>query len=148
AQAAPQRVPAASQGTMNNVTLGGTDPRSGAPFAYYETIAGGMGARPGADGASAVHTHMTNSWNTPVEVFEQNYPARIRKYAIRRASGGQGRYRGGNGIVREIELLTATQVGLLSDRRKTQPYGLAGGKPGKPGRNILISNSREEELPG
>ena len=148
AQAAPQRVPAASQGTMNNVTLGGTDPRSGAPFAYYETIAGGMGARPGADGASAVHTHMTNSWNTPVEVFEQTYPARIRKYAIRRASGGQGRYRGGNGIVREIELLTATHVGLLSDRRKIQPYGLAGGKPGKPGRNMLISNGREQELPG
>src|SRR5262249_2641503 len=104
--------------------------------------------RPGADGASAVHTHMTNSWNTPVEVFEQTYPARIRKYAIRRASGGQGRYRGGNGIVREIELLTATHVGLLSDRRKTQPYGLAGGKPGKPGRNMPIRNRRAQELPG
>lgn len=148
AKAAPQRIPAASQGTMNNVTLGGTDPRSGAPFAYYETIAGGMGAPPGSDGASAVHTHMTNSWNTPVEVFERTYPARIRKYAIRRASGGQGRYCGGNGIVREIELLTATQVGLLSDRRKTAPYGLAGGQPGKPGRNVLIRNGKKQELPG
>ena len=148
AKAAPQRIPAASQGTMNNVTLGGTDPRSGAAFAYYETMAGGMGARPGADGESAVHTHMTNSWNTPVEVFECTYPARIRKYAIRRASGGQGRYCGGNGIVREIELLSTTEVGLLCDRRKTAPYGLAGGQPGKPGRNVLIRNGKNQELPG
>ena len=78
---------------------------SGAPFAYYETIAGGMGARPDRDGASAIHTHMTNSWNTPVEVFEQVYPVRLRKYAIRRGSGGEGQYRGGDGIIREIELL-------------------------------------------
>ena len=92
AKAAPSRIPAASQGTMNNFTLGGRDPRSGnAPFAYYETIAGGMGARPGLDGISGVHTHMTNSWNTPIEVFEQTYPLRVRKYAIRQNSGGDGK---------------------------------------------------------
>jgi N-methylhydantoinase B len=150
AKAAPQRIPAASQGTMNNLTLGGIDRRHGtpAPFAYYETIAGGMGARPGMDGASAIHTHMTNSWNTPIEVFEQVYPVRLRKYAIRRGSGGRGRNRGGDGIVREIELLADVQVGLLSDRRKRGPYGLAGGNDGKPGRNTLIKNGKPRQLPG
>ena len=100
AKAAPMRIPAASQGTMNNLTLGGVDRRRGreVPFAYYETIAGGMGARPGMDGASAIHTHMTNSWNTPVEVFEQIYPVRLQRYAVRRGSGGEGRNRGGDGI--------------------------------------------------
>jgi N-methylhydantoinase B len=149
AKAAPTRIPAASQGTMNNVTLGGKDPRhSGAPFAYYETIAGGMGARPDRDGASAIHTHMTNSWNTPVEVFEQVYPVRLRKYAIRRGSGGQGQYRGGDGIIREIELLAPTQVGLLCDRRRRGPYGLAGGHEGTPGKNTIERNGKKRELPG
>jgi N-methylhydantoinase B len=148
ARAAPERIPAASQGTMNNLTLGGVDPRRGAAFAYYETIAGGMGARPGMDGASAIQTHMTNSWNTPVEVFEQVYPVRVRKYAIRHRSGGSGRYRGGDGIVREIELLAPGQVGLLCDRRKRGPYGLAGGGAGKPGKNVLVRAEREHELPG
>jgi N-methylhydantoinase B len=149
AKAAPQRIPAASQGTMNNLTLGGKDPRHfGAPFAYYETIAGGMGARPNKDGASAIHTHMTNSWNTPVEVFEQVYPVRLRKYAIRRHSGGKGRHRGGDGIVREIELLADAQVGLLCDRRKRGPYGLAGGEEGQPGRNAIMRSGKIEELPG
>jgi N-methylhydantoinase B/oxoprolinase/acetone carboxylase alpha subunit len=137
AQALPGEVPAASSGTMNNLSLGGVDPRSGAPFAYYETIAGGMGARPTADGLSAVHTHMTNSLNTPVEALERQLPLRVRRYHVRRGSGGQGRYRGGDGIVRELELLAETDVTLLSDRRKTQPYGLAGGQPGAPGRNLL-----------
>jgi N-methylhydantoinase B len=128
ANAAPGRMPAASQGTMNNLTLSGCDPRQAfAPFAYYETVAGGMGARPGLDGASAIHTHMTNSWHTPVEVFEQAYPVRLRQYAVRHRSGGTGCYRGGDGIVREIQLLANTQVGLLSERRKRGPYGLAGG---------------------
>jgi N-methylhydantoinase B len=149
AKAAPTRIPAASQGTMNNVTLGGKDPRhSSAPFAYYETIAGGMGARPDRDGASAIHTHMTNSWNTPVEVFEQVYPVRLRKYAIRRGSGGEGQYRGGDGIIREIELLAPTQVGLLCDRRRRGPYGLAGGQEGTPGKNTIERNGKKRELPG
>jgi N-methylhydantoinase B len=149
AKAAPHRIPAASQGTMNNVTLGGKDPRhANAPFAYYETIAGGMGAHPARDGASALHTHMTNSWNTPVEVFEQIYPVRLRTYSIRRGSGGPGRHSGGDGIVREIELLTGTQVGLLSDRRKLGPYGLAGGQPGKTGKNSISFKGKSRELPG
>ncbi len=131
AKAVPHRIPAASQGTMNNLTLGGRDPRSGnSPFAYYETTAGGMGARPTKDGASAIHTHMTNSWNTPVEVFEQVYPVRMRRYAVRRGSGGPGRHNGGDGIIREIELLTDTQVGLLCDRRLRGPYGFSGGADG------------------
>jgi N-methylhydantoinase B len=149
AKAAPHRIPAASQGTMNNVTLGGKDPRhANAPFAYYETIAGGMGARPTKDGASAIHTHMTNSWNTPVEVFEQIYPVRLHEYSVRRGSGGQGRHQGGDGIVREIELLTDTQVGLLCDRRKRGPYGLSGGQPGKPGKNSIMRKGKPRELPG
>ncbi len=148
ARAIPARIPAASQGTMNNLTLGGADPRADdAPFAYYETIAGGMGARPGKPGLSGIHTHMTNSLNTPVEVLEQAYPVRVRRYALRRDSGGRGLYRGGDGIVREIELLTRTQVGLLSDRRKCAPYGLAGGKPGAKGKNELIVNGRTQRLP-
>jgi N-methylhydantoinase B len=149
AKAAPARIPAASQGTMNNLTLGGKDPRhAGAPFAYYETIAGGMGARPSKPGECAIHTHMTNSWNTPIEVFEQVYPVRLRQYAVRRGSGGQGQHRGGDGIIREIELLTDTQVGLLSDRRKRGPYGLAGGHEGKPGKNSIQHNGKSRELPG
>jgi N-methylhydantoinase B len=149
AQAAPKRIPAASQGTMNNLTLGGLDPRQAfTPFAYYETIAGGMGARPGLDGAAAVHTHMTNSWNTPAEVFEQVYPVRLIRYAVRRGSGGAGRYRGGDGIVRELQLLADTQVGLMSDRRKRAPYGLAGGGAGQVGKNVIVRHRKKEEVPG
>jgi N-methylhydantoinase B len=149
AKAAPSRIPAASQGTMNNFTLGGRDSRNNnAPFAYYETIAGGMGARPGLDGISAVHTHMTNSWNTPIEVFEQTYPARVRSYAIRKNSGGQGKFHGGDGIIREIELLTPTQVASLSDRRERGPYGLNGGLEGKPGKNEVIREGKTMLLPG
>ncbi len=148
AKAAPSRIPAASQGTMNNLTLGGRDPRNNNQFAYYETIAGGMGARPGLDGISAVHTHMTNSWNTPIEVFEQTYPVRVRSYSIRRNSGGAGKFRGGDGIVREIELLTSTQVGILSDRRDRGPYGLAGGSAGKRGKNELLRGGKKTSLAG
>jgi N-methylhydantoinase B len=150
AKAVPHRIPAASQGTMNNLTLGGLDPRrANAPFAYYETTAGGMGARPTKDGASAIHTHMTNSWNTPVEVFEQVYPVRMRRYAVRRGSGGRGRHNGGDGIIREIELLTDTQVGLLCDRRLRGPYGLSGGEDGAPGKNsITTPNGKSTALPG
>jgi N-methylhydantoinase B len=150
AKAAPRRIPAASQGTMNNLTLGGVDRRRGgaAPFAYYETIAGGMGARPGMDGASAIHTHMTNSWNTPLEVFEQVYPVRLRRYGVRRGSGGDGRNRGGDGIVREIELLAPMQLGFLGDRRKRGPYGLAGGRDGQPGKNTVVVRGTSRSVPG
>ncbi len=138
AKALPNKIPAASQGTMNNFTLGGADPRrEGAPFAYYETIAGGMGARPDRDGISGIHTHMTNSWNSPIEVLEHSYPVRVLRYGFRAGSGGSGLYRGGDGLIREVELLTDMQLGLLSDRRKRGPYGLAGGSAGKPGRNEL-----------
>lgn len=147
ARAIPARIPAASQGTMNNLTLGGADPRTGEPFAYYETIAGGMGARPGLPGISGIHTHMTNSLNSPVEALEHAYPVRVRCYALRRGSGGAGRWRGGDGIVREIELLTETQLGLLCDRRKIAPWGLAGGGAGKPGKNLLLLRGRARPLP-
>jgi len=149
ARVVPARIPAASQGTMNNLTLGGLDPRNAnAPFAYYETIAGGMGARPGLDGASAIHTHMTNSWNTPIEVLEQVYPVRVRSYRIRSGSGGHGEFRGGDGIVRELELLVPAQAGLLCDRRERGPYGLQGGKCGLPGKNLQIRNGSARVLPG
>jgi N-methylhydantoinase B len=148
AKAAPARIPAASQGTMNNLTLGGRDPKTKLPFAYYETIAGGMGARPGLDGISATHSHMTNSWNTPVEVFEQTYPVRVRSYSIRKGSGGSGRFCGGDGIIREIELLTPMQVGILSDRRELGPYGLAGGSEGKRGKNKLIRKGKAADRAG
>ena len=141
-------VPAASQGTMNNLTIGGTDSRNGKQFAYYETVAGGMGARPGLDGIDAIHTHMTNSLNTPAEAMEYAYPMRVHRYSIRRESGGQGRFRGGDGVVREIELLTDARVTILSDRRKTRPYGLKGGEPAKPGRTTLVTRDGDRLLAG
>ena len=137
AKAAPERVPAASYGTMSNLTIGGIDNRTHQPFTYYETTAGGMGARPGLDGIDGVHCHMTNSLNTPIEALEYAYPFRVRQYGYRRASGGKGKFRGGDGLVREIELLTDAQVTLLSDRRKFSPYGLAGGESGEAGRATL-----------
>ena len=150
AQALPDRIPAASSGTMNNLTIGGMDKRSGSsvPFAYYETIAGGSGAGAAHDGVSGVHTHMTNSLNTPAETLEYSYPFRITKYALRSRSGGDGVHRGGDGIVREIELLTDATVTLLSDRRKTRPYGLAEGGDGAPGRiEILRTDGTVEVMP-
>jgi len=149
-RALPQQIPAASQGTMNNLTFGGTESRPGrgrGAFAYYETIAGGMGAQPGLDGVSGIHTHMTNSLNTPVEVLEHSLPIRVRQYSRRRGSGGEGKWRGGDGIIREFELLTQMQVGLLSDRRKIGPYGLAGGKAGAPGRCEVEIAGRKRNLP-
>jgi N-methylhydantoinase B len=134
----PHRIPAASSGTMNNLSFGGVDPRTGEAFAYYETIGGGMGARPTADGLSGVHTHMTNSLNTPIEALEAAYPVRVRRYSLRRDSGGKGQFRGGDGIIREIEFLTDVRASILSERRRLQPYGLAGGRPGEAGRNELI----------
>jgi N-methylhydantoinase B len=146
AQAAPDRIPAASSGTMNNLTLGGWDPVRRRAWAWYETIAGGMGASARAGGRSAVHTHMTNSWNTPVEAFEHQYPVRVRAYHIRAGSGGGGLHRGGDGIVREFEFLAPAEATILSDRRVRGPYGLSGGKPGRPGKNLLIRDKRKRAL--
>jgi N-methylhydantoinase B len=149
AQAMPERIPAAASGTMNNLTIGGIDPRTGKPFTYYETIAGGMGARPTKDGVAGVHCHMTNSLNTPAEALEYAYPLRVRQYSLRGASGGEGQYRGGDGIVREIEVLTDAEVTLLADRRVNGPYGLSGGNAGAPGRTeILRADGTTELLPG
>lgn len=148
ARAIPSRIPAASQGTMNNVTFGGRDlRRGGESFVYYETIAGGTGGGPGHPGNHATHSHMTNTLNTPAEVLEHVYPVRVHRYALRKGSGGTGKFRGGDGIVREIELLTDVQAGILSDRRKLVPYGLAGGGPGRPGKNTLIVQGKARELP-
>jgi len=133
---------AGAQGTMNNFTFGN------ARHQYYETLCGGAGAGPGFDGASAVHTHMTNSRLTDPEVLEQRYPVRIVRFAIRRGSGGAGRRRGGDGVVREVEFLEPMQAAILSNRRRVAPLGLAGGSPGACGRNyVLRSDGRVEELP-
>lgn len=148
AQALPDVIPAASQGTMNNITAGGRDPRTGQPFAYYETMGGGMGASPTSDGLSGVHTHMSNTLNTPVEALEYAYPMRIHAYRIRRGSGGAGTYRGGDGLVREFVFEAPTEVTLLTDRRSHSPYGLLGGEPGQPGENLLIHEGVERVLPG
>ncbi|OLC95503.1 MAG: 5-oxoprolinase, partial [Acidobacteria bacterium 13_1_40CM_4_58_4] len=149
AQAIPEQIPAAAAGTMNNLTIGGIDPRTGEPFAYYETIAGGMGARPTKPGVSGVHTHMTNSLNTPAEALEYAYPLRVRRYSLRPGSGGSGKYRGGDGIVREIQVLTDAEVTLLAERRTRGPYGLGGGGDGAPGKaSIIRQDGSVEELPG
>jgi len=137
AQALPARIPAASQGTMNNLTIGGIDTRTGLEFSYYETVAGGMGARPSLDCMSGVHTHMTNSLNTPAEALEYAYPLRVREYRLRRGSGGKGKQRGGDGVVREIETLVPARMSLLADRRKRGPYGLHGGADGEVGQNKI-----------
>jgi N-methylhydantoinase B len=144
-QAIPDRIPAASQGTMNNLTIGGIDPRTGAEFSYYETVAGGMGARPAHDGMNATHTHMTNSLNTPAEALEYAYPLRVREYRIRKTSGGKGRHKGGDGAIREIETLADARMSLLADRRKRAPYGLKGGKDGERGRAFIIRHDRTRE---
>jgi N-methylhydantoinase B len=145
--AIPDRIPAASQGTMNNLTMGGIDPRTGAEVSYYETVAGGMGARPNADGMNSTHTHMTNSLNTPVEALEYAYPLRVREYRIRKDSGGKGKHKGGDGTIREIETLAPSRMALLSDRRKRPPYGLNGGDDGECGRTYLIRrNGKKEKL--
>ncbi len=139
AQALPERIPAASCGTMNNLTIGGDDVRRGGqPYAYYETIAGGSGAGPGFDGASAVHTHMTNTLNTPVEALEHAYPFRVERYGLRRGSGGSGRYRGGDGVIRSYFFDTPATITVMTERRAVGPYGLAGGDAGKPGVNRVI----------
>ena len=148
ARALPGRIPAASSGTMNNLTIGGLDPRRGEHYTYYETIAGGLGASPQRDGASGHHAHMTNSLNTPVEALEYAFPFRVIRYGLRPGSGGDGAHRGGDGLVREIELLADAQVTLLADRRTTAPWGLASGEAGAPGRTMVRDQRGEETLPG
>lgn len=133
AKALPGRMPAASSGTMNNLLVGGTDPRSGEPFAYYETLGGGHGAGPGWDGASAMQAHMTNTRNTPVESLEHAYPVRVASLRVRAGSGGAGRRRGGDGIERALELLAPARVTVIAERRARGPWGLAGGAAGRAG---------------
>jgi N-methylhydantoinase B len=143
AQAVPDVVPAASQGTMNNILVGNDD------FAYYETLAGGQGARPYRDGQSGIHTGMTNTRNTPIEALHTHYPFRITAYTLRRDSGGQGRFRGGDGIRREMLFGVAATLSLMGERRRHRPWGLAGGEPGAAGEDWLIhANGERERLPG
>ena len=148
AKVLPDRIPAASQGTMNNIALGGIDPRSGAPFTYYETLAGGAGADRTGPGQSAVHSHMTNTRNTPAEALEYAYPLRVTRYGLRHHSGGTGRHVGGCGLVREIELLAPVEVTVLSDRRMRGPWGRHGGGAGVAGVNVATRGGREETVPG
>jgi len=146
AQALPNRIPAASQGTMNNLTIGGIDPRTQTEFSYYETVAGGMGARPEHDGMDGVHTHMTNSLNTPAEALEYAYPLRVTEYRLRKGAGGKGKRRGGDGIVREIETLARVRMSLLADRRIRAPYGLQGGEDGATGNAAIIRNGKTQPI--
>jgi N-methylhydantoinase B len=147
ARALPALVPAQSQGTMNNVAMGGVDARSGAPFAYYETMAGGMGASAAGPGLSGVHVHMTNSLNTPIEALEHAYPLRVRHYGLRHGTGGSGTHGGGDGVRRDLELLCPTTVSLLTERRCSRPSGAAGGGAGAAGENVLIRGGAETVLP-
>ncbi len=148
APAAPDRIPAASAGSMNNLAIGGFDRRRSRAFAYYETLAGGAGGGPNGAGASGIHTHMTNTLNTPIEALEAYYPFLVTAYGLRSGSGGRGRHRGGDGVVREIRLLEAADVTLLTERRRVAPWGLAGGGMGRRGRNTLIRGRRRQVLPG
>jgi N-methylhydantoinase B len=148
AQALPDLAPALSQGTMNNTTVGGIDPRNGESFAYYETVGGGLGAARQGPGLSGVHSHMSNSLNTPVEALEHAYPFRVTHYGIRSGSGGTGLQPGGDGLRRDIQLLAPGRVTLLTERRSRGPRGMAGGEDGAPGENILLREGREEVLPG
>ncbi len=152
AQACPDKIPAASCGTMNNLTIGGIDhrpgPRQGRPYAYYETTGGGMGGGPWGAGEDAIHTHLTNTLNTPIEALEHAYPFRVSRYTVRRGSGGHGRHRGGDGIVREIELLDDATVSFMTERRAVAPWSLGGGEPGTKGRNLLITEGESRKFPG
>jgi N-methylhydantoinase B/oxoprolinase/acetone carboxylase alpha subunit len=137
AQAVPERIGAAGQGTMNKVLIGGDG------WVYYETIGGGQGARPWAGGMSGVHTAMTNTRDTPVEALERALPVRVRRYSLRRGSGGAGAHRGGDGIEREIEVLEPVTLSLVTERRVSSPWGIAGGEPGARGENWLLPGGAE-----
>ena len=135
------RIQACSQGTMNNFLFGNDR------FGYYETVAGGTGAGPGHDGADALHSHMTNTAITDPEILEQRYPVRLRQFAIRRNSGGEGRWKGGNGVVREFEFLAPLTVSLLTQHRQSPPYGMEGGGAGAEGRQVLLRGDVATPLP-
>jgi N-methylhydantoinase B/oxoprolinase/acetone carboxylase alpha subunit len=148
AKAVPERIPAASQGTMNNIAFGGYDPGRKRHFAYYETIGGGMGAGATGPGLSGVHTHMTNSLNTPIEALENYLPLKIRSYALRKGSGGRGSNSGGEGIVREYEFSVPVDLTVISERRRFAPYGAGGGGEAATGRNAVESRGRSRPLGG
>ncbi|QTD94935.1 hydantoinase B/oxoprolinase family protein [Burkholderia anthina] len=146
---APERIPAASQGTMNLIGIGGVDPRTGRPYTYIETIAGGQGGRPMGDGQDGIQCNMTNTMNTPIESLETSYPLRVERYELREGSSGEGTHRGGMGVVRTLRAIAHdARVSLQSDRRTYGPYGLHGGHEGKPGQNLLLSKSGTEVMPG
>jgi len=148
AAAVPELIPAASAGTMNNIAIGSVPDSASTEYSYYETIGGGMGGRPSADGLSGIHTHMTNTMNTPIEALEHTFPLRVEQYAFHRGSGGAGLHKGGDGIIRTYRFLENSQVSLLTDRRRLAPYGLAGGQKGQPGKNILFQGSKRKKLRG
>ncbi|HEY5494446.1 MAG TPA: hydantoinase B/oxoprolinase family protein [Candidatus Anoxymicrobiaceae bacterium] len=146
ARALPEEVPAASCGTMSNLTIGSV-PTSTVGYSYYETIAGGTGGHPRGPGSSGTHSHMTNTMNTPVEALEHAYPLRVKRYGIRRGSGGGGLNRGGDGLVREIEVLEDATVTLIAERRRRAPWGLSGGRPGKRGDDRVRQGKTTRHLP-
>ena len=152
AQALPELIPAASQGTMNNLTFGGTYPddadNAGETFAYYETLGGGIGAGPHADGGHGMHAHMSNTRNTPVEALEYAFPLRVQRYEMRHDSGGSGHHQGGDGLVRTIRFLSPVTITITSERRERRPYGLQDGRPGAAGRNLLIRDGVKRALSG
>jgi N-methylhydantoinase B len=133
---------ALGQGTMNNLTLGNND------FTYYETLGGGQGACPDADGPSAVHVAMSNTLNTPLEALELEFPLRAVEYAVRRGSGGAGRFHGGDGVIRELEALAEMRYSLITERRRHRPPGAEGGELGAPGRNLLNGEELEPKASG
>src|SRR3989441_1300846 len=144
----PERGCAACQGTMNNVTIGGVDPRTGKYFTYYETIAGGFGARCNKDGVDGIHSHMTNTLNTPVEALESAYPLRVKRYELVRRSGGKGRFRGGLGIRRDTEMLVdRSTISLMGERQRRGPWGLQGGRSGSPGEYGIVRGNKMKALP-
>lgn len=146
AEAVPERIPAASCGTMNNVTIGFEASEGSSEGAtYYETIAGGSGGGPDGPGASGIQTHMTNTLNTPVEALEHAYPLRVNTYALRRGSGGDGRHAGGDGVVRAYEVERQAEVTLMTERRRRKPYGLQGGESGTPGVNLRRGDGEQDE---
>jgi N-methylhydantoinase B len=148
AAAVPELIPAASCGSMNNIAIGGKTNHASHEFSYYETIGGGMGARPTMAGLSGIHTHMTNTMNTPIEALEHTYPLLVEHYGLRYNSGGAGLYRGGDGIIRSYRFLEKARVSLLTERRKLAPYGLAGGKNGLTGKNELVRKKKRRKLEG
>jgi N-methylhydantoinase B len=148
AKAIPELIPAASSGSMNNIAIGGEKNHDGQEFSYYETIGGGMGGRPSMRGLSGIHTHMTNTMNTPIEALEHTYPLMVEHYGLHYGSGGKGLHNGGDGIIRSYRFLEKAHVSLLTERRKLAPYGLAGGENGLPGKNELLRKEKKRKLEG